>query len=195
LAHIVRGETVAVRHPTLTAVWIAATFALLYVVVRARQRSVVSLALIAFLLTSALTWSRIESGALFARGTLPAHRDWIDRAKPPGADVVLLTAGEFPASALETAYNNSSIARLYYMCEPNFGLDFGEQKLTIDRAGRLRDPAGYVRAPYAVVPAGLVVNGEILAVNVGGMEFLVAARNGVLTLPPGTVVRCPRPNA
>jgi hypothetical protein len=193
LARVVRGETVAVPHATLTAIWIAATFAFLYVVVRERQRSVVSLAVIAFLLISGLTWTRIESGALFARGTLPAHRDWVDRATPD-AGVALVTAAEFPASALEAGYFNRSIARLYYVCVPNFGPDFGEVQVTIDEKGRLRDSAGYVRARYAVMPAGLVVRGRVIAANPKGKEVLVAS-NGVLTLPPGTAVRCKRPSA
>jgi hypothetical protein len=193
-ARIIRGATVPAPHATLTAIWISATFALLYVVVRERLRSVVTLVLIAFLLISGLTWTRIESGALFARGALPAHRDWVDRAKPDGG-VVLVTAGEFPASALETAYNNLSIARLYYICAPNFGPDFGETQVMIDRAGRLRDSAGLVRARYAVMPAGLGVRGQIVASNPQGKEVLVAPRNGVLTVPPGTPVRCHRPGA
>jgi hypothetical protein len=191
LARIVRGETVPVPHATLTAIWIALTFGLLYVAVRERLRSVVMLILIAFILISGLTWTRIQSAALFARGTLPTHRDWVDRAQN-GSDVVLVTAGEFPASALETAYFNSSIARLYYVCGTNFGPDFGEQYVRIDRTGRFRVPAGPVKARYAVVPAGLVVRGRVVATNAEGKEVLVAPQDGVLSLPPGTpAVRCP----
>jgi hypothetical protein len=194
-ARIVNGVTVPAQHATLRAIWIAATFGLLYVVVRERQRTIVILVLIAFVLISGLTWSRIESGGLYARATLPAERDWVDRAKPSG-DVVLLTANEFPASALETAYHNRSIARLYYVCARRFGPEFGEDRVTIDRAGRLRDSEGAVTARYAVVPAGLVVRGRIVATNPNGFEVLVAPQDGRLILPPGTpAVRCASPNA
>jgi hypothetical protein len=192
-ARVVLGQTVPAKHATLMAVWIALTLGLLYVVVRERLRSVVILVLIAFFLIDGVSWSRIESGGRFARLFLPSHRDWIDRAKP-GGGVVLVTAADYPASALETAYSNESIARLYYICTPTFGPDFGEEQVTIDGAGRLRDSVGVIKARYAVMPAGLVVSGRIVTSNPQGRLVLVAAENGVLTLPPGTPpVQCHRP--
>jgi hypothetical protein len=125
---------------------------------------------------------RIEAASAYARSLLPAHVDWVDRAKPAG-DVVLLTGGQSSTSALETAYNNLSIGRVYYICQLALGPEFGERPVTIDRAGRLRDTSGLVDARYAVVPAGLVPRGRIVAVNAPGDQILVAPSNGHLVFP------------
>jgi hypothetical protein len=184
-ARVVHGALVPVAHPTIFAVWIAATFGLLYVVVRERLRSIVILVLIPFLLIGEIAHTRIESAAGFARSKLPAHRDWVDRARPTGG-VVLVTGAGSPVSALETAYNNLSIARLYYICRHTVGPDFGDKPVTIDAAGRLRDASGFVSARYAVMPAGFVVRGRIVASNPEGKQVLVAPPKGPLSLPLGS---------
>jgi hypothetical protein len=182
LGRVERGSMVAVPHATLAAIWLAATFALLYVRVRERLRTVVLLVLLFFVGVTVLARMRIESGSLYGRSLLPAHVNWVDRAKPSG-DVVLVTGAGPSTSALQTAYFNLSIDRLYYVCHQAFGPDFGEQQVTIDGAGRLRDSSGFVRARYAVMPASLVVRGRIVASNVEGDQVLVAAPKGPLGLP------------
>jgi hypothetical protein len=186
-ARVVNGEVVPARHATLLAIWIPLTFALLFVFVRERIRAVVALVLLAFLLIGGVTATRIEDGALFGRATLPAHVDWVDRSVRTG-DVALITGRGEAVSALETAYFNQSIERVYSICRNAFGPDFGEQPITIDHAYRLRDPSGFITAPYAVVPGSLVVRGRIVASSAA--EVLVAPPDGPLSLPLGTRHRC-----
>jgi hypothetical protein len=183
-ARLVNGEVVPIRHATLIAIWMAATFGLVYAVVRERKRAIAVLVLLAFVLIGGILRTRIEDGSRFGRSNLPTHRTWVDLAVP-GSAVALVTAGGAPESALETAYFNKSIRRLYYVCRPTFGPDFGEQPVTIGGAGRLRAPSGFVTALYAVMPAGLVVRGRIVAVNANGHQVLVAPPNGRLQLPFG----------
>jgi hypothetical protein len=178
------GTVVPIPHVTVAAVWLAATFALTYVVVRNRMRGVVVLALFVSIVVSAVVRTRIEASATSARSVLPVqHRDWVDRAKPAG-DVILVTGAGEPTAALETAFNNLSIARLYYICNRTFGGEFGEQRITIDEAGHLRDQSGYVSAPYAVAPAALGLRGRVLARNTRGRQVMVASVNGRFSLSP-----------
>jgi hypothetical protein len=178
------GRLVAVPHAALVAVWVSATFGLLYVRLHTRLRSVVLLVLIAFVAISSLLRIRIESGGNYARSVLPRHVDWVDRAKPRG-DVVIVTGAGPAAPALETAFRNGSVARAYAICNTTFGPDFGEERATIDRAGQLRDPSGRaIRASYAVVPAALGVRGRVLARNPAGRQVLVAPADGRLSVPP-----------
>jgi hypothetical protein len=178
------GAVVPIPHVTVAAVWIAATFALMYVVLRKRMRGVVVLALFVSVLVSSVVRTRIEAASTSARSVLPVqHRDWVDRAEPEG-DVILITGAGAPTAALETAFNNLSIARVYYVCDRTFGGEFGEQQISIDEAGRLRDQSGYVSAYYAVVPAALGVRGRVVARNTRGHQVLVAPANGRLGLPP-----------
>jgi hypothetical protein len=184
LARAEGGTIVPIPHVTVAAVWLAATFALTYVVVRNRMRGVIVLALFVSILVSAVVRTRIESSATSARSVLPAqHPDWVDRVKPVG-DVILITGAGDPTAALETAFNNLSIARLYYICNRTFGGEFGEQQISVDEAGRLRDQSGYVSARYAVVPAALGVRGRVVARNTRGQQVMVAPLNGRFSLAP-----------
>ena len=123
------------------AVWIAGTLAFLYVYVRQRLRAIVLLVLFVFIGISVLAQGRIEDGGNFARSLLPAHADWVDRAHPAG-DVVLVSSRRDATRELETAFFNLSISRVRYVCDPILGPEFGEKQVTIERSGRLRDPAG-----------------------------------------------------
>jgi hypothetical protein len=181
-ARIVAGDTTAIPHATIAAVWISATLALLYVYVRRRLRTVVLLILLPFVAYSGLARVRIEGSSAFGRSLLPAHADWVDRARPSG-DVVLVSAGESAVPALQTLYSNLEIDRIYYLCRPVVGSDFGERAVAIDRAGRVRDGSQVVRAKYAVVPWSLAVRGRVPAWNGEGGQALVELRNGRLTVP------------
>jgi hypothetical protein len=183
LLALARGDDVVpVPHVFVVAVWAAATFALTFFVVRKRMRGVILLTLFVFILTSAVVRARIEAAGIAARDALPAQRDWVDRTKPAG-DVILIAGGSDVTAALETAFSNLSITRVYTVCNRVFGVDFGEQRISIDETGRLRDPAGVVNAPYAVVPAALGVRGKVVARNSRGGEVFVAPSDGVLTVP------------
>jgi hypothetical protein len=124
---------------------------------------------------------RIEAASAYARSLLPEHVDWVDHAK--SGDVALVTGAQSSTSALQTAYMNLSIGRLYSVCQLAFGPEFGEQPVTIDDAGRMRDSSGLVTAQSVVVPAGLVVLGRIVAVNAEGQQLLVAPSKGRVVFP------------
>jgi len=178
-----KTQLTPVPYVTLVVLWLAATLSLLYIRVRPRLRTVVLLTLIPFIAISTVARLRIESGGLYARSVLPKkHADWIDQTSPRG-DVVLLTANGNTDSALQTAYMNLSIDRLYYLCRLSFGEDFGEDRLTIDRAGRILEGSKVVRAAYAIVPGKLGVQGRVIARNRRGRELLIAPLNGRLTVP------------
>jgi hypothetical protein len=187
------GRLVAISHVTLAAILAAAVLGLVYVRLRSWTQGLVLLVLIPFALTSYLTRDRIESASAFTRSLLPRdHRDWVDAVSPRG-DVILisgLTLEDRPA--LETAYNNNSITRLYYVCVYTAGSEFGERQVTIDRSGRLRGPAGYLKARYVVAPASLHIRGTVLTRNRSGREVLVAPEGSRVKIPParrGTILK------
>jgi hypothetical protein len=197
-ARVSRGGVVPMQHAALAAVFFAAVFGLIYAEVRQRLRAVVVLVLLSFVLVDGLVRTRVESSADFARSLLPAHVDWVDRAMPkPAGDVVLISGAGKTTSALETAYHNQSIDRIYATCTDTLGPDFGEQRLTIDTAGRLRDPSGYVTARYVVVPWSIGVRGRVVAWNAEGAQVLVATPPGPLTVSPSKRidVYCRKPSA
>ena len=115
---------------------------------------------------------------------VPAHVDWVDRAGPLGG-VVLVTARK-PTPELQTAYANLSVKRLYFLCQPVFGPDFGEQQLRIARSGRLIGPHGALEAQYLVGPASLHLDGRVVARNRKGHEVLVAPADGRASVAPAT---------
>jgi hypothetical protein len=189
LAHLHRGNLVAYSHATLAAVWLAATLGLLYTQVRKRLRSVVMLALIPFIAILIFETDRTQGSSSYARSLLPKHVDWVDRAHPAG-DVILITARR-PTAELQTAFSNLSISRLYYVCRLAFGGEFGELPVTIDNSGRLRDPVGYLTAPYVVAPVSLHLRGRVVARN-RKREVLVAPPEGRVSVTPATgdALRC-----
>jgi hypothetical protein len=176
------GKFLPMPHVTIAAIWVAATFAMVYVVVRHRMRGVIVFVLLVSIGTSSLVGKRIHDGSLGARSRLPAQVNWVDRAQPT-RDVILITGAGRVTPAMETAFNNQSISRVYNLCKVTFGSDFGERKLTVDKAGRLRDSSGFVHARYAVMPESLVVRGRIVALNANGHQVLVEPPEGPLTLP------------
>jgi hypothetical protein len=174
----------AVHHATRTAVLVAALLGFVAVVVRRRLPALVIAVIVVFLLFSTVVRSRIVPGANGApRTTLPAHRDWVDRAKPRGDVIIVAAPGARRLAYLETAFYNLSIKRLYYLCARIAEADFGEDQVSVDTAGTVRDATGPVRASYAVVPAGFPVRGSVLARNRRGSLLLVAPQDRRLTVP------------
>jgi hypothetical protein len=173
LAHVRHGRLSPIPLAPAAAVTAAAILGLLFVHVRRQTRALVLLVLIPLGLVSTAVMGRNASTSRFTRSLLPAETNWVDAARPSGA-VALVTAAEDPIPALETAYANYSISRLYYLCRPVAGPEFGERRATIDASGGLRGPAGPVTAAYAVAPAGLGVEGRIVAHNRPGRQVLVA---------------------
>jgi hypothetical protein len=185
LAHTHAGRIAPLPHPALLAVGGAALLGFLFFHVRRQTRATVILILIPLLLIGSQEMGRISAGSLFARSHLPLQADWVDAANAAGP-VVLVTAAEEPSAALQTAYWNYSISRLYYLCRPVAGPEFGERQVTIDPTGRLRSASGPVVAGFAVAPAGLGVEGRIIVRNRPGRQVLVALPRGRLSLPPAT---------
>jgi hypothetical protein len=177
------GRYVPVAHATLSAVFVAITFAMAFVVVRSRLRAVIILTLVTFVSASSFVLNRIDTTAASAAMLVPAQRDWVDRAVPTGEVILVAGAGkQLPWH--ETAFSNLSISRVYSLCSSVFGPEFGEQRVTVGKGGRLRDPAGYLDARYAVVPVDLRVRGPVVARNTKGRQVLVAPTEGRLSVTP-----------
>jgi hypothetical protein len=166
-----RGRLDSFPHPALVAAWVTGTLALLYYYVRTRLRSILILVVAPFLFIWVLETDRIESSSSFARGLLPAHTNWVDRARPLG-DVALITTRP-PTPELQTAFANLSIDRVYYVCRLAFGTEFGEEQVKIGGSGLLRTPE-LVKAQYVVAPSSLGIRGRTIASNPPGKEVLVA---------------------
>ncbi len=184
LARPVGGRLEAIPHATLAAVLGAAIFGLVFVRLRGWIQGVVFVALIPFVFTSYLTYDRIGEASAFTRSLLPEHKDWVDAVKPQGEVILISGVTLEDRPALETAYNNNSISRLYYICLYTAGPEFGERQVTIDRSGRLRGPSGYLNARYVVAPASLHIRGSVLSRNRPGREVLVAPEGRRVVMPP-----------
>jgi hypothetical protein len=195
LAKNVRGTILPFGHAAEIALYVGAILALgfFYALARPRPSFAVILTVIAFLIFSSLARVRIIGAAQTIADTR-AHARWVDRAVGHGNVVLVGGTGAQQAALLETAFNNVSVRRLYYVCKPAFEADFGEQKASFDAAGRLHDPVGILRARYAVVPADWGTPGRILgAWNKGGL-LLVAPSRGVIRVSRGSrlAAACPR---
>jgi Dolichyl-phosphate-mannose-protein mannosyltransferase len=179
------GNTIVpVAHAAFAAVCVAGLFAFIFVLLRNRTVAVGVLVLLVFVFMSALVRSRVVGAARGATAAvLPAHRDWVDRTKPSSGVALVAGRGASDLAVFETAFNNLSISRVYYVCTPVFGAIFGEQRIWADRVGRLRDAAGYVNVSYIVVPVGLGVRGRVVARDRRGHLVLVAPPNGRLRVP------------
>jgi hypothetical protein len=179
------GATIApIAHAKLSAISWAALLALTYALVRTRVRMVTLIVVVVFVFMSSLVRARmIGAAAGSTEAGLPEHRDWVDRTRPRGDVILIGGRGARRIALLETAFNNVSIARVYYTCAPVFGEEFGEQRVRIDRTGRLRDASGYVNARYAAVAARFGLRGRVLARNSKGGLVLIASPSGRLSVP------------
>jgi hypothetical protein len=188
------GTLSVVPHARIVAVCVAAGLGLLYVGFRRQERGVVLLVLLPLVLISVLLLPRISKASDIARTFLPERADWVDAAKPKGDVAVMSGAGRL-GPALETAFHDLSIDRLYYLCRPIAGPEFGAQPVTIDASGRLDEPSGPIEADYIVAPAKLGIQGRIVARNLRGHEVLIALPARRLAVPASlraADMRCPR---
>jgi hypothetical protein len=103
----------------------------------------------------------------------------------PVGDVALVTARQ-ATPELQTAYSNLSVKRLYYLCRPAFGSEFGEQPARVARSGRLVGPRGALAAKYVVGPKSLHLVGRVVARNPKGHEVLVAPADSRVRVAPST---------
>jgi hypothetical protein len=133
--------------------------------------------LVAFGLISTLVAHRFwlaAHGAVSAG--LPGRLDWVDRAVPHGH--VVLVAARGGIGDLETTFFNLSIDRVYDLCGPVFGADFGDRRIAVEPGtGTLEDVeggTGPVVTPYAVVQRSFGINGRVLAKDASTGLVLVA---------------------
>jgi hypothetical protein len=184
LAKNVQGTILPWGHAVQIALYVGVVLALgfFYAVARPRPTFAVVLTVFAFLIFSSVARVRIIGAAQTIADT-SAHARWVDRAVGGGQVTLVGGTGAQQGALLETAFDNLSVRRLYYVCTPAFEADFGEQQATLDPAGRLRGTDGLIHARYAVVPADFGVPGRILgAWNKGGI-LLVAPTGGVIRIP------------
>jgi hypothetical protein len=186
LGAVKHGLVVPGAHPTATALAISALLAAVYLLAFLDRRPPLAVAVtaLAFASLSFVAMARIASAASGSTGAnLPAQRNWVDRVARH--DVALISGiGARRVAALETAYNNLSISRLYYVCQPSFESDFGERALSIDSEGRLLDGGAAMRARYVVAPTSFALRGRVLARDPRGGLELVAPAGGAVAIPP-----------
>jgi hypothetical protein len=183
--HTVGGRTVAVRHATTLAIALSALLAVVYVLALSRRlppRVAVFVTGLVFLGLSTLEVGRQITTIPPKQLGVPVESNWVDRVVGSGANVSLVGGpGTSTAALRETAFWNSSIARVYYTCLQNFGEDFGEQQLAAGSSAPAR---------YAVVPASMRISGRVLARDPLGHLVLVAPTGGTVRLP--LALRCGR---
>jgi hypothetical protein len=176
------GFLVSAPHATIAAVALSAILAFVYF--RAAVRPLPSLAItvtvLVFLGLSLLEWSRQTTPLTHATVGLPSHNDWVDRATG-GRGSVTLVSGERTSqiTILDTAFWNTSIARVYYTCSMSLGSSFGEEPFD-----------GAIQTQYAVVPAHFQIPGRVIAEDKPGRLVLIAPPDGKLTLPRADLRRC-----
>jgi hypothetical protein len=179
------GRTVAVPHATTLAIALSTLLAVVYALAASRRLpplAAVFVTGLVFLGLSTLEVGRQLTAIPQRELGVPVRANWVDRAVGDRTDVSLVGGPGAPMPALrETAFWNSSIARVYYTCLPDFGGDFGEQQLAAGSAARAR---------YAVVPASLRISGRVLARDPAGHLVLVAPAGGAVRVP--SVLRCRR---
>jgi Dolichyl-phosphate-mannose-protein mannosyltransferase len=185
IAKNVDGTILPYGHARLIALIVGVVLAVsfLYAVLRPRPSFAIVMTVLVFLIFSSLVRVRLI-GASQTIAVAPAQADWVDRAAGRKSVVLVGGPGAQRSAVVETAFDNFSISRVYYVCRPAFDSNFGEERLTLDTAARLRSGAGLLRAPYVVVPADFDVDGRVLAMSPRGDLALVAPRRGVSRLWP-----------
>jgi hypothetical protein len=181
----VSGRTVAVANATTLAIALSTLLAAVYLLAASRRLPppvAVLVTALVFLGLSTLEIGKQVTPISRTQLGLPGRADWVDRVVGSGQNVSLVGGAGAPMAALrETAFWNASVARVYYTCLPNFGEDFGEERLA---------PSGALHTRYAVVPASWDVSGHVLAHDRPGRLTLVATTDAPLRAPSD--LRCRR---
>ena len=179
----VSGRTVAVAHATTLAIALSTLLAVVFLLAASRRLPppvAVLVTALVFLGLSTLEVGRQLTPISRKELGIPARANWVDSVVGSHAKVSIVGGAGIPMAAVrETAFWNSSIARVYYTCLQNFGGDFGEQRLS---------PSAALPTRYAVVPASWDVSARILARDREGKLVLVAPRAGRLQVP--AALRC-----
>jgi hypothetical protein len=183
LAKNVGGTILPYGHARLIALIVAGVLALayLYALLRPRPSFAILVTVFAFMIMSSVVRVRII-GASQTIAIAPAKARWVDRAV--GGSNAILVGGRASqrAAVVETAFDNLSISRVYYLCRPAFESGFDEGRLRLDADHALVDAGRTVSARYAVVPAALGIRGRVLARYRKGGLALVMPAAGSLTV-------------
>ena len=182
------GVVQAVPHAALIAVLLALCLGATYALARPQPAIVLGTLAVFFVGTSVLEWKRQAVAANLAKGaSFSARRDWVDAAV--GGHQVLLVEAPRPRAgglgAVETAFFNLSVARLYYLCRPILFTSFGERQIELAPGGQLLDGGVPVHATYALVPVGYGVEGRVVASDARVGLLLIRPAGGILRVASG----------
>jgi hypothetical protein len=171
-ARDVPDKVVASPHAAFLIVALSALAAFVYLLAAFQPFPALAVAMtaLAFLGLSAAELGRQTGRIKPSALGLPVHANWVDRVVGSHGEVALVAGGGVrPLSIEETAFANTSIARVYRTCGAVFGSDFGEQRVSVDGTrGILWTGSGPVRTRYAVVPTAFHAPGRPLRRNAEG---------------------------
>jgi hypothetical protein len=184
------GKIVALHNPVTTSVIIAAAFGSTLVLARHALPALVIGVAIFFLLFSLSVRSRIVSASLGAAKVL-AVDGWVDQSHPHGTVALLIGPGMTREVALETAFYNTSVSRIYATCTIQAGTALG-YRVTAGRNGSILENGHAIRAAYAVVSQRFRVRGAVIARDRRRNVLVVKTAPGPLRLVPGVhATACP----
>jgi hypothetical protein len=183
-------KIVALHNPVTTAVIISAAFGSAFVLARHALPALVIGVAIFFLLFSLSVRSRIVSASLGAAKVLRVD-GWVDQSHPKGRVALIIGPGMTREVALETAFYNTSVSRIYATCTIQTGTGLG-YKITAGRDGSILENGDTVRAAYAVVSQRFRVRGTVIARDKRRKVLVVKTAPGPLRLVPGEhATTCP----
>jgi hypothetical protein len=154
----------------VTVALVGVALAALFALVPRRAAVVVPLAVLAlYVLASKPVWSgphgfvQAGAGALF-QGMRGVERDWIDRAVPDGAEVVVLWTGRADRFTVNmNEFFNRRVGRVYYTVAPTPG-GFNETPVRAGAGGVFRTADGRpVVARYALLDGSVTPDGVVVA--------------------------------
>ncbi len=177
------GVVGVIRHAALIAVFLASCLGLLYALARPKPVIVLAILALVFAWVSVIERGDQANAAHLAAGSaFSGARDWVDAADP-GEQLPLLE-NPLPVQgglgAVETAFFNLSVDRLYFVCRPLLFPQFGEQQLVLASDGRLLEGGVPIRARYAVVPSDHGIEGRVVAADPVAQLELVRPTGGIL---------------
>jgi hypothetical protein len=191
-----KGQIHPAAHATVVALIVGGILGLAYIYAFVRPRSsfAVVTTVVAFLILSDVAGVRIALAASATAGGEPlARTPWVDRAVGGTDDVAVVEGKGMSGPGLKNMlFENLSISRVYSACRSTLGTDLGEEPLTANGAGRLRDATGVVHARYAVVAPSLGIRGRVLHRSKKDGFVLIKPPGGVLTIRPDhrSALRC-----
>jgi len=181
-------KIVALHNPVSTAVIIAAAFVAVFVLARHALPAVVIAVAVFFVIFSLVVRGRITSASLGATKVL-THHNWVDDARPHGSVAILFGPGMTREVALQTAFYNLSVSRIYYVCTIQSGTTIGDA-VTVGRGGSILERGRAVQVDYAVVSQAFRVRGVEVARDKKRKVLVIKTSPGSLRLLPGERTHC-----